>query len=93
MIVWTNGWLWIIAGLVLALAELILPGWVLMGSALAVAAMGVMLLTGLWAAGLPAALVVTAVLSGLFWLALSRMAGVDRGSVRVWHRDINDNDR
>lgn len=89
---WTNGWLWVIAALVLALAELILPGYVFMGMAGAVAVMGVLLLTGLWAGGLPAALVVTAVLSGLIWLVLSRMAGVDRSNVRVWHRDINDND-
>ena len=37
---WLNGWLWIIAGLVVALAELILPGWFLMGAGLAVLAMG-----------------------------------------------------
>ncbi|HRO15653.1 MAG TPA: hypothetical protein PLL33_11540, partial [Paracoccus sp. (in: a-proteobacteria)] len=61
-----------------------------MGTALAAGAIGRLLLAGLWPGGLPAALVATAALSGLFWWALSRMAGVDRGSVRVWRRDIND---
>ena len=62
MIVWTNGWLWIIAALLLALIEMILPGYVFLGLAAAVGVMGVVLLAGLWGWGLPAALVVTAVL-------------------------------
>ena len=93
MIDWTNGWLWVIAALLLALIEMILPGHVFVGMAGAVAVMGVLLLSGLWTAGLPAALVLTAVLSGVIWLALSRMRGVDRSQTRIWHRDINDNDR
>lgn len=93
MIVWTNGWLWIIAALVLALIELMLPGYIFMGIALAVALMGVALLAGLWTGSLPVALVVTAVLSGLIWFALSRLRGVDRSETRIWRRDINDNDR
>ena len=92
MIVWTNGWLWIIAALVLALIELMLPGYIFMGVALATALMGVALLAGLWTGSLPAALVVTAILSGVIWLALSRMRGVDRSETRIWHRDINDNE-
>ena len=59
MIVWTNGWLWIIAALLLALIEMILPGYVFLGLAAAVGVMGVVLLAGLWGWGLPAALVVT----------------------------------
>ena len=93
MIAWTNGWLWVIAALLLALIELMLPGYVFMGVAIATALMGVALLAGLWTGGLPMALVVTAVLSGLIWLVLSRMRGVDRSETRIWHRDINDNDR
>ncbi|WP_231565672.1 pectate lyase [Paracoccus sanguinis] len=92
MIVWTNGWLWIIAALLLALIEMILPGYVFLGLAAAVGVMGVVLLAGLWDWGLPAALVVTAVLSGVAWFGFSRMAGVDRSRTRIWHRDINDNE-
>ena len=90
MIVWTKGWLWIIAALVLALIELMLPGYVFMGVAVAAALMGVALLAGIWTGGLPVALVVTAVLSGVIWLVLSRMRGVDRSETRIWRRDIND---
>lgn len=87
---WDNGWLWIIAALGLAGIELVLPGYVFLGTAGAVLVMGVLLLAGLWAAGLPATLVATAVLSGLIWLALGRMIGVDRSKARIWRRDIND---
>lgn len=88
--IWLNGWLWIIAALVLAVLELVVPGWVFMGFASAIAAMGLLLLTGLWTAGLPVTLVVTAVLSAVVWLILRRVAGVQKGQVRRWDRDIND---
>lgn len=90
MIDWQNGWLWIIAGLVLALLELLLPGYLFLGTAAAVGIMGVALLLGVWTGGFPAALVVTALLSGAVMLALRRALGVQRGQVRIWDRDIND---
>ncbi|WP_199262448.1 NfeD family protein [Paracoccus binzhouensis] len=86
-----NGWFWIVAALVLAAAEIVLPGWFFLGAAIAVALMGLALLIGLWTGGLPLALVVTAVLTGAIWLALRRIFGSNRGEVRRWTRDINDN--
>ncbi len=85
-----NGWLWLVAALVLAAAELLLPGWILMGIAGAVGVMAVLLLSGVWTAGLPVTLVVTAVLSAVIWFALRRVAGTREGQVRIWDRDIND---
>lgn len=90
--IWTNGWLWLIAALVLALLELLVPAWLFMGIAAATAIMGLALLAGLWTGGLPMALVVTAILSGVIWLALRRVGGPRDGQVRIWDRDINDND-
>ncbi|RDD71432.1 NfeD family protein [Paracoccus versutus] len=88
---WANGWIWIIAALILAAVELALPGWFFLGLAGAVLLMGLALLLGLWPGGLPMALVVTAVLTGVIWLALRRIFGAKRGEVRRWTRDINDN--
>lgn len=88
--IWLNGWLWLIAAMVLAALELLAPGWVFMGLAASVGFMGVLLLTGLWGAGLPVTLVVTAILSGVVWLVLRRVAGVNKGQVRIWDRDINE---
>lgn len=89
--IWSDGWLWLIAGVVLAGLELLLPGYVFLGLALAVATMGLALLLGLWVWGLPSALVATTLLSAAIWLGLRRMMGVQRGQVRLWDRDINDN--
>ncbi|MCJ8141117.1 NfeD family protein [Falsirhodobacter halotolerans] len=85
-----NGWLWLVAALVLAGVELILPAWVFLGIAGAVAVMGLALLSGLWTADLPLTLVATAALSGVIWILLRRMMGVTKGQVRIWDRDIND---
>lgn len=89
--IWTNGWLWVVAALVLAGIELLLPGWVFLGTAIAVLIVGLGMLLGLWAPGLPMALVVTAILSGAVWLLLRRLMGVPKGQVRIWTTDINDN--
>lgn len=87
---WLNGWLWIAAALILAALELIVPGWVFLGLAASVGVMGILLLGGIWTAGLPATLVVTAALSGLAWLAFRRLWPGSRGERRIWDRDIND---
>ena len=86
-----SGWIWIIAALVLAALELALPGWFFLGAAIAVLLMGLALLLGLWTGGLPMALVVAALLTGLAWLVLRRVFGASRGEGKIWDRDINDN--
>lgn len=85
-----NGWLWLIAAFVLAGVELLVPGWAFMGLAASVGLMGVLLLTGLWTAGLPVTLVATALLSAAAWLAFRRIWPRSRGQRRLWDRDIND---
>ncbi|WP_295044582.1 hypothetical protein [uncultured Paracoccus sp.] len=85
-----NGWLWLIAAFVLAAIELLVPGWAFMGLAASVGLMGVLLLTGLWTAGLPLTLVVTALLSAGAWLLFRRLWPNSRGDKRVWDRDINE---
>lgn len=87
---WMNGWLWVIAAVLVGLVELILPGWLFLGTAIALLVMGIALLTGLWGWGLPGALIVTGILSFLAWFALRRLVGVHEGQVRIWDRDIND---
>lgn len=87
---WTNGWLWIVAALVLGLIELALPGYVFLGTALALAITGVLLLSGFWGVGLLGTLIVAALLSFAAWALLRRLMGVQKGQVRIWDRDIND---
>ncbi|MNP77583.1 hypothetical protein D3C76_1750390 [compost metagenome] len=87
-----HGWVWIIAALVLGALEIVLPGWFFLGIALAVGVMGLAILVGIWTGGLPMALVVTAALSGVIWLGLRRIFGSSRGDVRIWTRDINEDE-
>jgi inner membrane protein len=77
-----NGWLWLIAALALAAVELLVPGWVFMGLAASVGLMGVLLLSGLWTAGLPVTLVVTALISALAWLVFRRLWPAGPGEKR-----------
>ena len=86
-----NGWLWLVAALLIAAVELLLPGWIFMGLAGAVGIMAVLLITGVWTASLPVTLVVTALLSAVIWFALRRLVGVrGAGEKKIWTRDIND---
>nr|WP_220185187.1 hypothetical protein [Paracoccus sp. S1E-3] len=70
--------------------EVLLPGYVFLGIALACAATGLALLAGIAAPGLPVLLIIIAALSGIAWLILRRVVGVRKGQVRIWDRDIND---
>ena len=87
----TGGWLWIVTALVLAALELVAPGWFFLGAAIAVGLTGIAALLGLWTGGLPLALVITALMTGVIWLGLRRIFGANRGEVRRWTRDINEN--
>jgi len=88
-------WVWVAAGLALALGELVVPGYVLLGTAAGAMITGVVLWAGIWpagwiAAGLPNALLFTAVVSLAVWFALRRLVGIRKGQVKYWDRDINE---
>ena len=80
----------VIIGLVLAVLELLAPGYVFLGIAIACGLAGLVLLAGVTAPSLPVLLLIVAVLSGVVWLILRRLMGVREGQVRIWDRDIND---
>ncbi|MFD1880562.1 hypothetical protein [Paracoccus pacificus] len=88
---WHDGWLWLIAALVLALLEIVVPGFLFLGIAIGTGIIGLLMVLGAWTASIPVSLVVCAILSGVAWFALRRWVGVRKGQVRIWHRDINDN--
>ena len=86
---WETWWLWFAGGLILLIAEVLLPGYVALGIGLGAFAVGaVLLLVGL--DSLAVALVIWAVASVLAWVALRRWAGERKGQVRIWTTDIND---
>jgi inner membrane protein len=88
-------WLWMSAGLVLAIVEVFAPGFFFLGFAAGAALTGLVLLAGgpfaSWLAGSTAYLFVFfAIVSLLSWLALRRVVGVRRGQLKLWSRDINE---
>lgn len=89
---WYNEWwIWMAAGLVLAIAEVLLPTWIFLGFAIGGFLMGVMIALGIGTGlSLAWALVIFAVLSLIAYIALRQIFGIRRGQVKVWDHDIND---
>jgi membrane protein implicated in regulation of membrane protease activity len=93
---WSDYWVWFAAAIVLGILEVLAPGYILLGFALAAGVMGV----GLWMGGgvgaflatsLPVTLVIFAVISIILWLVMRKVFGSRTGSVKVWDTDINEN--
>ncbi|EGJ22905.1 hypothetical protein RSWS8N_12485 [Cereibacter sphaeroides WS8N] len=88
--IWSVWWIWVVAGLLLGIVEILVPGFVFLGFAVGAVATGLLIWIGL-EAGLPLLLVLFALMSLAVWLALRRMFGLPSGSVKIWDHDINDN--
>ncbi len=88
-------WVWLAAALVLAIGEVLIPGYVLLGFAIGAAILAAFLWVGGplaagMAASVPLLLAAFAVISLIAWLLLRRFLGVFRGQVKTFDRDIND---
>ncbi|GAA5079832.1 hypothetical protein N0B44_25015 [Roseibacterium beibuensis] len=95
MTLWSEWWVWGVAAIALAVGEVILPTFVLLGFAIGAAVVALLLLVGgplaVWLGGsIPALLLVFAVISLISWLGLRQWLGVYRGQVKTFDRDIND---
>jgi membrane protein implicated in regulation of membrane protease activity len=84
-------WIWVVAGLGLAILEVILPGYIFAGFAVAAVLTGGLIWLGVLGGSLPVSLAVFAVVSLAAWAALRALFGKNLGEVKRWDRDINDN--
>ncbi|MEQ9693551.1 hypothetical protein [Shimia sp. SDUM112013] len=83
-------WVWLAAALLLAILEVLVPGFVFLGFAIGAAAMGLMLL-GPAAMLSPALLMlIFAALSLIAWLALRRVFTLPGSTPKTFDHDIND---
>lgn len=88
-----SGWVWLVAAVALAAAEVVLPGFILLGFAVGAAVVGLILLVGgplaLWlSASIPALVLVFALVSVAAWLGLRRWG---RGrAAETFDYDVND---
>ncbi len=84
-------WVWVCAGLVLGILEIVVPGYIFLGFALGAVLVGACLWLGwLGGVGLAGLLVLFALISLAGFALLRAAMGVRRGQVKVWDRDIND---
>ncbi|TCP60076.1 hypothetical protein EV663_11372 [Rhodovulum bhavnagarense] len=82
-------WMWMAVGAVLAILELVLPGYILLGFAAGAFAVGGAVWLGL-SVGLPWLVLIAAVVALVAWLGLRSALGIRKGQVRIWERDINE---
>ena len=92
---WAIWWGWLVAGVVLAIAEIFVPGFIFLGFAIGAVITGVLMVAGgplgaFLVGSLPATALIFAVLSLIAWIVLRRVVGVREGQVKVVHRDINE---
>lgn len=83
---------WMAAGVILAIAEIFVPGFVLLGFAVGSVLTGCLVWAGLIGASLSVSLFVFAVASLAGWGILRLVFGKQSGHARIIERDINDND-
>lgn len=88
---WSAWWVWVAAGLVLAILEVLVPGYIFLGFAIGAVAMGIVVATGLLSLSAGWALVLFAVLSLVAYLVLVLRFRSGRGQVKIIDRDINEN--
>ena len=93
---WSAYWIWLAAALVLGIAEILAPGFILLGFAIGAGAIGAIFwidggLGSYLQGSLPMTLVIFAVISLISWIVMRRVFGAPKGQVKVWDTDINDN--
>lgn len=95
--VWSEWWVWAVAGLVLAILEVVVPGWIFLGFAVGAGAVALILgvggpLAAAMSGSIALLLVVFAVLSVVAWLVMRKVFGLrGGGAVRTFDHDINEN--
>ncbi|WIY24060.1 NfeD family protein [Parasedimentitalea psychrophila] len=88
--IWSIWWLWAAAALLLAIVEVLAPGFVFLGFAIGAAAVSLILLNTGLSLGLPILLLIFAALSLLAWLLMRRIFARPQGQVKTFDHDIND---
>lgn len=88
--IWSTWWLWAAAALLLAIIEVLAPGFVFLGFAIGAAAVALILLNTGMSVSLPMLLLIFAALSLVAWLLMRRVFARPQGQVKTFDHDIND---
>ncbi len=90
MMIWDIWWAWIAAALILAILEVLAPGFIFLGFAFGAAAVGILIALGV-TANLPWLLVIAASVALLSWVGMRKFFGIRKGQVKHFDTDINEN--
>jgi len=90
MTFYTLWWVWMAGALILAIAEVLIPGFVFLGFAIGAFAVSLILLNTGLSLGLPVLLLIFAGLSLVAWLLMRRYFALPKGQVKTFKQDIND---
>ncbi|MCV2867767.1 hypothetical protein OEW28_03930 [Defluviimonas sp. WL0002] len=91
MMLWQLWWVWITFGVVLAILEVAVPGFIFLGFSGGAALTGVGLGLGIIGGSLPALLLVFALASLACWAVLRAFFGRNYAKPKIWEKDVNDN--
>lgn len=91
MMMWQIWWIWALAGVILAMLEVALPGFILLGFAIGSGVTALLMWLGVLGGSLGLALLVCALAALAAWWVLRTVMGVRNGQVKVIRHDINDN--
>ncbi len=87
--IWSLWWVWMAAALLLAIIEIVLPGFLFLGFAIGAAVTALLLVFAPLALSLPILLVIFAALSLIAWAGLRRIFRLRDGQVRRVYDDVN----
>jgi membrane protein implicated in regulation of membrane protease activity len=90
MMFWEIWWVWLAAALLLAILEVLAPGFIFAGFAFGAAVVGVLIWFGVSTASLPWLLVIFGAVSVIAWVVMRQVFGVRRGQVKHFDHDINE---
>lgn len=83
-------WVWMAAALILAILEVLAPGFIFLGFAIGAAVVGLVVLGPASLLSPPMLLLLFAALSLVAWLLLKRFFSMPSGQVKNFDHDIND---
>ncbi|MBB3809266.1 NfeD family protein [Pseudochelatococcus contaminans] len=89
---WSDWWVWVVAGFLLAIIEVLVPGYIFIGFAIGSMLTGLLL----WAdvlggeGGVAPLLLFYALASVAAWIGLRVIFGKPGERPKIWERDIND---
>lgn len=95
MTLWSEYWVWFALALALGIAEILAPGFILLGFAIGAGVVGLVMAIGgplgdYFAGSLPITLVLFGALSLIAWLILRQIFKLKTGQVKNFDHDINE---